>query len=269
MADWTPSTELQQSIAMIAGVAATAVVRERDRQIKDGIERLSSRGGQSVRLRLDASHGAVEAFGEHLIRGAMDLMQSVYGGIPAESLAWFKDQIESRITSFAASNEAWVVRKCQGPGMPDISRMAQERIGRAAVSAKNSLAIKLAPVQVRVAEGIGMADHRTQRGTTVYNVTGANSRVNINSTDSSTNVVNIDARQLFQEMRRAVDGAGLERENAETLRGRIDEMEAAMADRNTFGQKYVAFVQVAANHMELFAPFLPALGQVLTGLFGG
>lgn len=123
------------------------------------------------------------------------------------------------------------------------------------------LKIRLAPIRLRAAEGI--APEGTLNGaTTVYNVTGPNSRVNISSVDASTNVVDVDARQLFAWMREVVAASAIERTAREDLNRHIGEMEQSQGSPS-FARKYADFMQVAANHMAVFQPFLSALTQLL------
>ncbi len=96
-----------------------------------------------------------------------------------------------------------------------------------------------------------------------YNVhvSGSNSRVNIGSTDRSTNtVVNGD---IFNQLRKALnDGIGDESER-EKLTNLVNNVEAAR-DRKGFTAGYQALIASAANHMTILAPFLPALTELLT-----
>ena len=98
--------------------------------------------------------------------------------------------------------------------------------------------------------------------TNVYNVTGPNARVNINSTDASVNVVNVETTQLFGELRAAINreiAAGDKRD--ELLRG-VDSMEKAQRTPG-FLQRYQGFVAALADHITLFQAFLPALLQLI------
>lgn len=94
----------------------------------------------------------------------------------------------------------------------------------------------------------------------IYNVTGPNSRINVNSSDSSINVADVNAAELFQRMREAAatlpdDG------RRQMLVERIDGLEQSHGS-GEFAEKYRDFVSLAADHMSLFTPFMPALGQL-------
>jgi hypothetical protein len=97
----------------------------------------------------------------------------------------------------------------------------------------------------------------------VYNLTGANARVNIASNDSSTNVVNVESKVLFQNLRDAIETSIADRDLSSKLVHQVDEMEGA-AGTGGFAAKYKDFIGLAADHMSVFGPFLPALAQFLT-----
>lgn len=91
-----------------------------------------------------------------------------------------------------------------------------------------------------------------------FNVTGPNARVNLNSTDASTNVVQMSAP--FGEVRKAIESGvsdGIERAN---ILARLSDLEAAR-DRGTGTKKYQEFIAAAANHMALIGPYLPLIGH--------
>ncbi len=98
-----------------------------------------------------------------------------------------------------------------------------------------------------------------QAATTIYNLTGANPRVNVHSIDRSFNVVTASPTTLFEAMKRAItDGIQDPHRKTELLR-HVDDLEEAK-DTPAFLDRYKA---VAADHLTLLAPFLPALAQML------
>lgn len=94
-----------------------------------------------------------------------------------------------------------------------------------------------------------------------YNVTGTNSRVNINSSDSSTNTVTSETVNIFTQLRDALNQIGDE-EQRETISTKIDAMESSHGTSG-FLSDYQGFMASAANHMTVFAPLLPSLAQLL------
>lgn len=104
---------------------------------------------------------------------------------------------------------------------------------------------------------------RDDRGSSsvVYNLTGPNARVNVNSTDSSTNITNVNSTELFVKMRDAVAGIQ-DSEQRQLLVERIEVMERSQGSKD-FAKRYSEFISLAADHMSVLAPFMPALGQLL------
>ena len=96
----------------------------------------------------------------------------------------------------------------------------------------------------------------------VYNLIGPNARVNIQSSDSSTNVVSVESAVLFDNLREAIRKSSLDSTIAQQLVENANAMQSA-AGTKTFGKHYKEFIAVAADHMTLITPFLPALTQLL------
>ena len=89
----------------------------------------------------------------------------------------------------------------------------------------------------------------------IYNVSGENPRININSIDHSTNVANVSSDKLFDELRRVIED-NIEK-NHEIL-NLIDEMEKNKS-KKSFVNSYQKFISLMADHMSLVAPFISAL----------
>ena len=96
----------------------------------------------------------------------------------------------------------------------------------------------------------------------VNNLIGPNTRVNIQSSDSSTNVVSVESAVLFDNLREAIQKSSLDSTVARQLIQNVNAMQPAVGTK-TFGERYKEFIAVAADHMTLVAPFLPALRQLL------
>jgi len=105
-------------------------------------------------------------------------------------------------------------------------------------------------------------------GTVIYNLTGPNARFNINSVDSSTNVVNQAPPELFEALRVAIQSripAGQEQQDLLATAADLEQE----TGKPGFAQRYAQFMALAANHMEVLAPFIPALTQMLSGWLKG
>jgi hypothetical protein len=103
---------------------------------------------------------------------------------------------------------------------------------------------------------------RTEGPITIYNVQGDNARWNLNSTDQSANIVTKSSTEFFTTLRERIE-AGV---RDEIERKKILEAVAVLEDSNgkaSFAQRYTDFMAVAANHMTLLAPFIPALTEML------
>lgn len=93
----------------------------------------------------------------------------------------------------------------------------------------------------------------------VYNLYGSNSRVNNDSVDSSVNIVNLSDAELFENIRKAI-GRIADPKVRDQLAGEIDALHNT-TDKADKADKYLNFIQHAANHITLLAPFFPALAQ--------
>lgn len=95
----------------------------------------------------------------------------------------------------------------------------------------------------------------------VYNITGANARVNVNSRDSSTNVVNTGPDELFRILLTRVE-AIQDHVQQERVRGAVEAMQRSQGSAG-FTESYQQFMSVIADHLQVYGPFLPALAQLL------
>jgi len=95
----------------------------------------------------------------------------------------------------------------------------------------------------------------------IYNL-GDNSRININSNDSSVNIINMESKHLFAEIKSKVESEVKNDSERQELIRKIQELEEA---QNTpkFSKKYAEFMALAANHTTVLAPYYAALAQLL------
>jgi hypothetical protein len=99
------------------------------------------------------------------------------------------------------------------------------------------------------------------RSSVIINQSGHGSRVNLSSTDNSSNTIFANSSSLFQQIRTAVEQSIPPPEQDEVLR-RLADLEASVA-KPSFTERYQDFMQVVANHATVLAPFLPALASLL------
>ena len=94
-----------------------------------------------------------------------------------------------------------------------------------------------------------------------YNISNAD-RVNINSTDNSTNYqISANEISVMDTLRSLAKGL----DNEAEIIFAVDKMQESVG-KKSFAEKYNAFIQSVANHMTIFAPFIPALSALLTKL---
>jgi hypothetical protein len=97
---------------------------------------------------------------------------------------------------------------------------------------------------------------------TVFHIAGDNPRVNFNSTDNSVNVVIKTSEQIFASLRQTVESGVPEGDEQQGILEKLTALEKAQGSKS-FGERYAEFVAVAANHMGLIGPFIPALTELL------
>jgi hypothetical protein len=91
-----------------------------------------------------------------------------------------------------------------------------------------------------------------------FNVHGPNARVNIDSIDNSTNIVNQGIP--FSELRKAIESGVTDGIERATILERLADLEMA-TDRESGSKRYQSFIASAHHHMALIGPYLPALGH--------
>lgn len=92
-----------------------------------------------------------------------------------------------------------------------------------------------------------------------YNINNQSGKINIHSVDQSFNyTLTANDEQLFKTLKdlaRSVDIDGQLEELVQELRDNVG--------NKTYAEKYNKFIQSAANHMTIFAPFIPMLSEFL------
>ena len=235
--------------------------------MQDGDAKLAARGvagGPSVSLRFTAARESIHAYATAATDDFLKFMISVYGHVPPDAVEWIEGTLTANVSQFANGSGKWIAQSIERFKLSgNASRRGDEITQRAAIECTRDLKIKLAPIRLRAAEGIAPEGTMTNVKT-VYNVTGPNARVNVSSLDASTNIVNVDAKQLFVSMREAIEKSAIEEPARTDLTQKIIEMEKSQG-APSFPQKYADFMQLAATHIAVFQPFLQALTQLLAG----
>lgn len=86
-------------------------------------------------------------------------------------------------------------------------------------------------------------------------------KANINSIDNSINI-SATSNKVFTDLKNALHNSELSPQEKERLIIDIDHMQKEQG-KDGFVKKYQSFMQNAANHMTVFAPFLPELTKLL------
>ena len=108
----------------------------------------------------------------------------------------------------------------------------------------------------------GEATMEKVKGGDTINISTVSGKVNVNSEDNSTNVsINVEGK-VFGEIIEAIKSADIAENDKKALINEVSELKKSVGD-DSFIPKYKNFLQTAANHMTILAPFIPALSQFL------
>jgi hypothetical protein len=117
------------------------------------------------------------------------------------------------------------------------------------------------------AVGLRVDTAPAQPAQAVYNISGTNVRVNINSLDSSVNVVHQTPPEVFQQLLAAVQGTRASPALVATMAAAVEAMQQDYGTERFF-DRYKSFMAILADHMQVFgpvvAPYLPVLSQLLS-----
>jgi hypothetical protein len=100
-----------------------------------------------------------------------------------------------------------------------------------------------------------------ETASTIYNLTGNNSRVNIQSNDYSNNV-QIDETNVFEELKKTIEKNISNDDEKAKLVSNVEKLKSAQ-DTQRFTETYKEFIALAASHMTIIAPFIPYLTLLL------
>lgn len=100
----------------------------------------------------------------------------------------------------------------------------------------------------------------------IYQVSGYG-RVNVGSTDNSVNVITVSKGEIFAKMRHEITTHIPAGETQKNILERLSALEAAQ-NTPSFAERYAELISVAANHITLLAPFLPALTDMMRNWLG-
>ena len=101
-----------------------------------------------------------------------------------------------------------------------------------------------------------------QHVTNIYNLHGAQSRVNVQSTDSSVNIVTIEQQQVFEQVRQAITEGVADDAAKSLILDKLSKFEKSLHSEHVVS-RYQDFINAVASHITIIMPFLPALAQML------
>ena len=98
--------------------------------------------------------------------------------------------------------------------------------------------------------------------TIITHITGDNARVNLNSTDNSTNTAIRNSAEVFAQLAAAIKQGIQDTTERERVLAAVRAMEAE-ADKPTYKQRYNDFMATCGQYMTIIGPFVPALTDIL------
>lgn len=141
------------------------------------------------------------------------------------------------------------------PGMPAGSEALHQQLLEKNISLSANL------VKTKIDRRRLMAK-KSEGSTTIYNVQGENARVNVNSIDHSVNVVTKSKDEFFATLQQRIESGVPEGGEKQTILNALTALQESHG-KPSFPQRYTDFIAVAANHVALLAPFIPALTEML------
>ncbi len=104
---------------------------------------------------------------------------------------------------------------------------------------------------------------RYQQAITHINISGTNARLNLGSTDNSTNVVRTgETEAVFSQLTSIIQTQIASADERAALLAQAEQMQKT-AGAAGYTRAYQDFIQLAANVITIFAPLLPALTSLL------
>lgn len=97
----------------------------------------------------------------------------------------------------------------------------------------------------------------------VYNIGEISAgRVNLNSTDNSINISDVNFEKFFDDISTTLKNEISDKEHLDLILKKLDDLHKSVNTPN-YKQKYNDFIQATANHITILAPFIPALSKLL------
>ena len=111
----------------------------------------------------------------------------------------------------------------------------------------NAIGVNASWIKTRI-DRRRLMSKKSEGSTTIYNVQGDNARWNVNSTDSSVNVITKSSTEFFTALRERVESGIPEGDERKKIVDAVAALEQSYG-KPTFAQRYTDLVSGAANHM--------------------
>jgi hypothetical protein len=261
----------EQTIAKAHQFADTALSVEIEKLSRQSLEKLAeSRARLAQRGIVQSGIAVVETAKIHSER-VTTLLQSrlnlLLEGFELYHVAIDDDLRDRLIAELAALRSTWITNTDQA--------MKQDHVLRTApVSPAHYLQLLGQNVGMQHNEVRTQIDRRRfmqkkaegNTSITVYHVQGNNNRWLTNSQDHSVNVITQSSDQIFANLRQEIESKVPAGDEQKDILGRLSALEQAH-NSPSIVQRYTEFIAAAANHMQLIAPFIPALTEMLQKAF--
>jgi hypothetical protein len=119
--------------------------------------------------------------------------------------------------------------------------------------------------QVKVRKASQMPKTKDQPQKNTYILHGTHARVNIHSVDSSINISKSDTQAVFSQIQQAIKTEIQDSEKQSLVLSKLDELQSSI-NTPSYLTKYQEFIGLVADHITVFAPFIPHLTSLLHGV---
>jgi hypothetical protein len=100
-----------------------------------------------------------------------------------------------------------------------------------------------------------------ETGGTVYVLSGPGARVNVNSTDNSTNWISISEADVFPKLRNELNAKVADPVRRQEIIVGVNELEQSRGS-GSYAEKFTSFLSCAADVMTIISPFIQALAAL-------
>jgi hypothetical protein len=256
----------EQAIAKAREFADTAMSTEVEKLANELQEKLAaSRSRLSAQGTLMSGTAVVEAAKIHSER-LNDLLQSrlnlLLEGFELHHVTIDDNVRERVIAELKSLRSTWVSKADQAMKQDHVLRHGPVMQTHYLPLLEQNVGMRENEVRTQIDRRRFMQKKNEQASITVYNLEGNNNRVLTNSEDHSINVVTQSNDQIFGKIRQEIESKVPAGGAQSAILEKLTALEQAQ-NTPSFVQRYTDFIAVAANHMQVIAPFIPAMTEML------